>query len=34
MNAEAILSPAYQEMFRNCVDAFHQRRGEAVRTLA
>ena len=31
MTAEDILTPAYQEMFRSRVEAFSQRRGDAVR---
>lgn len=33
MTADSILSPSYQDLFQERVDAFRQRRGEAVRTL-
>lgn len=34
MTAEGILTPAYQELFRSLVEAFRQRRGDAIRILA
>ena len=34
MSTDSILSSSYQEMFRSRVDAFRQRRGDAIRALA